>query len=129
MIVLDASALIAFLDPSDALHDTAITALLELGGRRLLLSPITHAEVLVGPARAGTLAVTQAALGALGVTEVALPPDAAARLAGLGSATRLKLPNCCVILAAQQSACPILTFEARLATAAAALGHGADLPS
>ncbi len=125
MIVLDASALIAFLDSSDALHAEAVSSLLALGSHGLLVSPITHAEVLVGPARAGTLANTQAAIGVLGVTEVALPPDAAPQLAGLRATTRLRLPDCCVILSAQQSACPILTFDDRLKTSAAKLGLGA----
>lgn len=124
MIVLDASVLVAFLDPCDALHGKSVSTMLELGSDRLLISPITHAEVLVGPARSGTLASTQAALSALGVTEVALPADAAPQLAGLRATTALKLPDCCVLLAAQQSASTVLTFDLRLATAAAALGVG-----
>lgn len=124
MIVLDASVLVAFLDPCDALHGKAVSTMLELGSDRLLISPITHAEVLVGPARSGTLASTQAALSALGVAEVALPADAAPQLAGLRATTALKLPDCCVLLAAQQSASTVLTFDHRLATAAAALGVG-----
>jgi len=53
VIVLDASALIAFLDPVGALHGAATASMLALEGRRLAISPLTHAEVLVGPARAG----------------------------------------------------------------------------
>ena len=60
----------------------------------------------MAPARAGTVAATQAALSDLGISEVALPADAAPRLAVLRVTTGLKLPDCCVILAAQQSACP-----------------------
>jgi predicted nucleic acid-binding protein len=121
-MVLDASALIAFLDPSDALHDDAVSCLLALGSRRLFVSPITHAEILVGPARSGTMAVTQAALRVLGISEVGLPADAAARLAVLRVTTGLKLPDCCVILAAQQSKCDVLTFDDRLSAAARDLG-------
>lgn len=122
MIVLDASALIAFLDPSDALHSAAVSRLLALESHRLLLSPITHAEILVGPARAGTFAATEAALDTLGIGEVALPPDAAPRLAELRVQSGLKLPDCCVILAAQQSRCAVLSFDDRLAAAAGELG-------
>jgi predicted nucleic acid-binding protein len=121
-MVLDASALIAFLDPSDALHADAVARLLTLDARRLLVSPITHAEILVGPARAGTIAATQAALGLLGVSEVGLPDDAAPRLAELRVTTGLKLPDCCVILAAQQSECTVLSFDDRLLAAASRLG-------
>ncbi|MGH2898961.1 MAG: PIN domain-containing protein, partial [Solirubrobacteraceae bacterium] len=80
MTVLDASTLIAFLDRSDALHEGAVATLKALEPGRLRLSPVTHAEVLVGPARAGTLAATQRALATLEVTEIALPADAAPRL-------------------------------------------------
>ncbi len=121
-MVLDASVLIAFLDPSDALHDDAVSSLLTVDPGRLLVSPVTHAEILVAPVRAGTVAATQAALNDLGISEVALPADAAPRLAGLRVSTGLKLPDCCAILAAQQSACPILSFDDRLTAAARSLG-------
>lgn len=129
MIVVDASALIAFLDPSDALHRLAVTSMIALGPRRFGISPVTHAEVLVGPARAGTLESTEHAVAALGVTEVELPTDAARRLATLRAATRLKLPDCCVILTAQISAGTILTFDDRLAAVAGRLGVGVDEPA
>jgi predicted nucleic acid-binding protein len=63
VIVLDASALIAFLDPSDELHRRAVASMIEVGPRRSLgMSPVTHAEVLVGSARAGTLEATEQAV-------------------------------------------------------------------
>jgi predicted nucleic acid-binding protein len=122
VIVLDASALIAFLGPSDALHERAVWAVLDLGPHELGVSPITHAEVLVGPIRAGTLERTRAALAALAVSELALSTDAAPRLAGLRADTGLKLPDCCVLLAALQSRSAILTFDQRLAAVARQLG-------
>jgi predicted nucleic acid-binding protein len=123
VIVLDASALIAFLNPSDELHRRAVTSLIELGPRRSFgISPITHAEVLVGPARAGTLDAAEQAIAALGVSEVALPIDAGRRLATLRARTKLKLPDCCVILAGEISAGTILTFDHRLAAVARRLG-------
>ncbi len=126
MIILDASALIAFLDPSDALHARAVRSLAQLGPRPLGLSPVTHAEVLVGPTRVGTLQRTTTALAALGVSEIALPHDAASRLARLRVDTRLKLPDCCVILAAQQIAGALLTFDGALAASARDLGTGVE---
>ena len=36
--------------------------------------------------------------------------------------TRLKLPDCCVVLAAQQRAAAVLTFDDRLAAACERLG-------
>jgi predicted nucleic acid-binding protein len=130
VIVLDAGALIAFLNPSDELHGSAVTSLIELGpGRAFGISPITHAEVLVGPARAGTLDATEQAMAALGVSEVALPMDAARRLATLRVRTALKLPDCCVILAAQAAAGMLLTFDDRLAKVAVRLGVSIEQPA
>lgn len=118
MIVLDASALIAFLNPVDALHARAVATLVRCGPQVYGISPVTHAEVLVGPALAGTMEPTRAAIGALGMTEIGLPIDAAPRLAELRATTRLKLPDCCVILAAQESTATLLSFDDRLAAAA-----------
>jgi len=118
VIVLDASALIALLGPSDPLHRRAVADFERLGSARYAISPVTHAEVLVGPTRVGTLEPTRTAITALGIEELQLPSDAAARLASLRATTSLKLPDCCVVLAAQQSSSAILTFDDRLAATA-----------
>jgi predicted nucleic acid-binding protein len=79
----------------------------------------------VAPARTGRLADAQAALQALRVTELTLPgDDAAERLAALRVATELKLPDCCVLLAAEDGPGTVLTFDGRLARAAERLGLG-----
>ena len=125
MIVVDASVLIAHLDDRDALHVQAVDALLAVAERPLGCSPISLAEVLVGPAGAGRLDDARAAVAMLGVAEIPLPEDAAARLATLRARTRLKLPDCCVLLAAQAAnAARVLTFDDRLARAATELGLG-----
>lgn len=126
MIVLDASVLIAHLDERDALHERAVGALLASVDQPLACSSITLAEVLVGPARHGRLDAVHDAIAALGVEEVALPVDGAARLASLRAKTNLKLPDCCVLLVAQQArTARVLTFDDRLARAAADLGLAA----
>jgi predicted nucleic acid-binding protein len=125
VIVLDATVLIAHLDSSDAHHDAAAARLLELAHEPFGASSITLAEVLGGPARAGRLADAQAALRALGVAELRLPVDAAERLAALRAATELKLPDCCVLLAAEDAQARLLTFDARLARDAARRGLAA----
>jgi predicted nucleic acid-binding protein len=54
-------------------------------------------------------------LRALGISEVPLPEDASTRLAELRARTGLKLPDCCVLLAAETaSADAVLTFDERL---------------
>jgi predicted nucleic acid-binding protein len=65
----------------------------------------------------------QSVLRGLAIAEVSLPPDAAPRLATLRAQTNLKLPDCCVLLAAEDSgADTVLTFDAQLAAAARAAG-------
>ena len=124
MIVLDASVLIAHLDADDAHHARASALLQAAGSSRLCASRLTLAEVLVGPTRAGRLEVAVAALAQLGVDGVGLDADAPARLAGLRASTGLKMPDCAVLLAAEQMDARVATFDASLAAAARALGLG-----
>jgi predicted nucleic acid-binding protein len=74
--------------------------------------------VLVGPARAGEVDRATALLHELDVTSVGLLDDAPARLAVLRAGTGLKLPDCCVLLAAEQTRGAVATFDDRLANAA-----------
>ena len=123
MIAIDASVVVAHLDERDARHELAVERLLEAAEQRLAASPITIAEVLVGPARAGRLEAARAALRDLGLHEVPLAADAPVRLAALRADTNLKLPDCCVLLAAQDGpAGSILTFDERLGVEARGLG-------
>lgn len=126
MIVLDASVLIAHLDARDALHNRAEEALLRSASEPLAASPLTVAEVLVGPARAGRLDDALAALRTIGLAEIPFAPPASVRLAELRADTSLKLPDCCVILAAETShADGVLTFDRRLEAEAARRGFPA----
>jgi predicted nucleic acid-binding protein len=119
VIVVDASVLIAHLDERDALHEQAVERLLDAADESLGCSTLTLAEVLVGPARRGRLDDARAAIAALEIQEIALGADAAGDLATLRAETGLKLPDCCVLLAARDArASGILTFDERLARAA-----------
>ena len=118
MIVLDASVLIGHLDARDP-HHAAATALLEASGAESLgASTITLAETLVAPARAKRLDQAKAALKRLGVEELELGEDAPARLATLRAATGRKLPDCCVLAAAQQLGGSVASFDDGLRKAA-----------
>lgn len=130
VIVLDASLLIAHLDGADVHHDRATAILLSAGAdaEDVAASPITLAEVLVGPARAGRLDQALAALRQLGVVSVDLPTNAPAQLAELRAATRLKLPDCCVLLAATQTGATVATFDAAVASAATRRGLALRTP-
>jgi predicted nucleic acid-binding protein len=122
MIVLDACVLIAHLESTDLHHDRATRLLVDLADEPLGASQLTLAEVLVGPARTGEMDTVQGALRTLDVTPIALPEDAPARLAALRAGTRLRLPDCCVLLAAQDAEGAVATFDDRLAAAASTLG-------
>lgn len=119
MIVLDASVLIAYLDGDDALHTVAEAMLVGAVGDDLGINPLTLAEVLVGPARLGRLELALAALRDLEIQELAFPSDTAVRLASLRAGTGLRLPDCCVLLAAEDAQASVATFDDRLAGAAA----------
>ena len=119
MIVLDANVLIAHLDHDDALHARAETALTEAASEPFASSTITLAEVFVGPARRDRLAAALTAIETLEVAEIPLGADAPTRLARLRAETGLKLPDCCVLLAAQDAgASSVLSFDDRLSAAA-----------
>ncbi|HVW81788.1 MAG TPA: PIN domain-containing protein [Mycobacteriales bacterium] len=122
MIVLDANVLIAHLGAADALHDRAVELLVDLADEPLGVSPLTLAEVYVGPARAGKLEVAERAIRALDIAPVPLRPDAPLRLAELRAATGLRLPDCCVLLAAETAGAELATFDDRVTRAAGELG-------
>ncbi len=106
-------------EATDAHHDRATR--LDVADEQLAASPLTLAEVLVGPARVGRMA--QAALRDLGVTSIPLDKAAPSELASLRADTRLRLPDCSVLLAAASVQATVATFDQRLAAAAAALGQ------
>lgn len=117
--VLDASVLIAFFNSDDAHHAAATRMLHDAAGDDLVLSSLTLAEVLIGPARVGEEESTLRALARLEVDEEALPGDAAVQLARLRARTGLRLPDCCVLLAAHTAAAQaVATFDDRLAQVA-----------
>ena len=123
MIVLDASVLIAQLDADDPHHDRADRLLADSAPEALGASSVTLAEVLVAPARAGKVDRASSALHRLGVAQIPLGDDAPLRLAMLRAGTNLKLPDCCVLLAAEVVDAKIATFDERLAEAAEERGR------
>ncbi len=78
--------------------------------------------MLVAPARTTMLPAAEAALHLLGVSAVPLPSDAPRRLAVLRAETRLGLPDCCVILSAEETGVPVATFDGDLAATARSRG-------
>ena len=59
LVVLDASVIIGFLDPEDALHDACVAALSDRQGDELVAPASVYAEILVDPYRSGAAAVSE----------------------------------------------------------------------
>lgn len=115
MIAVDASALIAYLDPDDAHHAAAVDKL-AAATPPLIVHRVTAAEVLIGPTRRGTADEVWRDLVAIGaeLDDEAVDPHV---LATLRVETGCKLPDCCVIAVARARGCEVVTFDARLAAA------------
>ncbi len=121
MIVLDASLLIAYLDGSDSHHDSAEALLVDAVNDDLGVNLLTLAEVLVAPTRTGRMDAVLEVLRDLDVESLPFTVDSAVRLAELRVRTNLRMPDCCVLLAAQDAAASVASFDARLAQAAESL--------
>jgi predicted nucleic acid-binding protein len=122
VIVLDASVLIAYLDDTDEHHERAVDLLAREIDQDLGVSTLTLGEVLVGPARTGRLAPVVAAVKGLAMREIPLQAGSSARLARLRVETRLKMPDCCVLLAAESSGAGVASFDERLAATVSTQG-------
>ena len=128
MIVLDASVLVAFLDSDDTHHAAAEQLLTQAVDDDLAVNSLTLAEVLVAPVRDNRLDAVLAALHALEVQELNFPADTAIRLAQLRVTTGLTMPDCCVLLAAEEAAASVASVDERLAQADA-MRNPSVLPS
>ena len=116
LVVLDASVVIAFLDPDDGLHDAAVAALTEHQHAELLLPTSAYAEILVAPYRVGGEAVAEveAFLSDFGVRLQAIAAEVAGVAARLRSSSRgLRLPDAFVLATADElEADTVLTGDA-----------------
>ena len=118
MIVFDASVLIAYLDADDDLHADADTLMAAAIDDDFGANSLTLAEVIVAPVRAGRLEVVKRTLRELEINELPFPNDTAVRLAQLRVTTGMKMPDCCVLLAAEEAHATLASFDDRLVQAA-----------
>lgn len=105
LVVLDASVVIAFLDPDDVLHEAAVTALTEHQHDELLLPLTAYAEILVAPYRQGADAVAEveAFLADLAIRIEPMTPAIARAAAQLRSKSgSLRLPDALVLATADE---------------------------
>ena len=121
MIVLDASVLIAHLNGNDAHHTRAGRLLVNSDGEALAANTVTLAETLVAAARGDQLREMRDAIEGLGVTELPFGVDAHVRLAELRARTGHRLPDCCVLLAAEEIGGVVASFDSALIEAAKSL--------
>jgi predicted nucleic acid-binding protein len=98
LIVLDASVVIALLDPADPLHSGMTAALRRHAGDDLKIPASAYSESLVGPARRGRMKEAKAAVGALLAEVVFLSDHVAEEAADLRARhPKLRLPDALVI--------------------------------
>ncbi len=83
---------------------------------------ITLAEALVTPARLGHLEEVEAVLVGLDVQELPMGSGAQGRLAEMRADVGLRMPDCCVLLTAQNNEAALATFDADMLSAAGKLG-------
>ncbi len=103
LIVLDASFLIAHLDPSDSLHTSAVAALKARAADDLVLPGSAYAEVLVDPARKRRLGSVRSQIRALLISVEPIGEAIAERAADLRARHRaLRLPDALVIAAGEE---------------------------
>lgn len=120
MIVLDASVIIAYLDGENVHHVRAEKLLAREIDEDFGANSLTLAEVLVVPARENRLEAVRTILRDLEVQELAFASDTAVELAQLRADTGLKMPDCCVLLAAEHADARVASFDDQLTKAATA---------
>ncbi len=98
LIVLDASVVIALLDPADALHSAATNALIRHAGDDLKVPASAYSECLVGHARRGHVQVAKSAIASLLVDIVPITDSIAQDAAELQARhPKLRLPDALVV--------------------------------
>ena len=112
MIVVDASVLIAYLDPHDAHHAGAVEVL-AAAAPPLLMHPVTAVAVLVAAVRRGVAEAVWADLSAIGVEVDDMPTDPM-ELVRLRVETGCKMPDCCVLVTAAHHDTSVATFDERV---------------
>jgi predicted nucleic acid-binding protein len=116
-VVLDADVLIAFLDPADAQHASAVSLLRNhlAAGDELFVSASVYAEILIRPTQDGTDAVVDQFVTAAGIQVIPVDRGLARTAAQLRAAhPSLRLPDAMCLAAARQNGAVLLTFDEQL---------------
>jgi predicted nucleic acid-binding protein len=113
-VALDADVVIAFLDPADAQHATAVEVLgADLAaGAEIVLAATVYAEVIVRPLQQGTDATVDEFLAAINADVVDVDRSLARTAAGLrGRHRRLRLPDAMALAAGLRRDARLLTLD------------------
>jgi predicted nucleic acid-binding protein len=115
LIILDASVVVAFLDPVDRHHDGAVSALEEHAAEETVLPASAYAEALVHAARMGELETVREKIKALLIRIAAIDEPVAEEAARLRARhPALRLPDALVLACGQTlEADVILTADHR----------------
>jgi predicted nucleic acid-binding protein len=98
LIILDASIVIALLDPKDTLHAAALGASIAQAGEDLRVPASALAEILVVPARAGRMEEVREKIQLLDLGVIPIGEDIAVEAARLrGRHRSLRLPDALII--------------------------------
>lgn len=123
-MVLDASALIALVSSNDPHHGWALEMFRDTVGFDLQMNALTHAEVLVHPARAGKLERFTKLIGGLGMEITPIGISDSTALAKIRANTNLKMPDVVVLHQAMKVKGSIATTDQTLAKIAKEKGLG-----
>jgi predicted nucleic acid-binding protein len=118
VITLDASVVIAHLNPADANHQAATGYLQDSAGEEFRIHSLNLAEVLTGGVREGRGHEMMADLAAIGISVADRQDGEAMRMAELRVSSKLKLPDCCALDVALTTGSTLATFDDALADAA-----------
>jgi predicted nucleic acid-binding protein len=123
VIVLDASVLIAAMNPTDT-HGRAAAGIIRTRAQSgaLAVHAVNLAEALVGAIQAGQEERARRAVHLLDLQVCTDDLDAPWRWATLRATTGLRMPDCCALDTAQRAGAPLATFDARLAAVARGVG-------
>lgn len=118
MITLDASVVIAHLNPHEPHHQAADAYLRDSAGEQLRMHALNLAEVLIGGVKAGRGQEMLSDLYAIGIRVADRDEGEPLRLANLRMTCGLKLPDCCALDTALATESTLATFDDALANAA-----------
>lgn len=129
VVVLDAGALIALHSSKDPHHQWALGMFSDTVTSDWAMNPLTYAEVLVHPTKAGQKAKFEKSIKGLGITLGVISPEDAEKIAGLRVKTGLRMPDVVVLHEALKLEAAIATTDKSLALQARKLSLGVFQPA